>query len=389
MSQYDTIVVGAGVSGLTTARLLAGAGHRVLVLEARDRIGGRTWTDRRDGRVTDLGASWIHGIDDSPLAAAARAFGLPTVEFTVGAYQPDSRPIAYYDPDGRRLSDEAAQRFAADIHAFDEGLARTVAASTPGSSYADVVEATLAQQDWDPDRTERVREYLRHRTEEQYGVWIDDLDCPRPGRRRGRRRRGRVPRRLRPARRAPRRRTRGATRARRPARALVGARVSRSATDQGEVTADRAVVTVPIGVLKSDDFVIEPPLPEPVAGAVQRLEMNAFEKVFLRFPRQFWDEGVYAIRQQGAHGAWWHSWYDLTRLHGEPTLLTFAAGPCAQETRGWDDDRVVASVLAELRRLYGDAVEEPDAGARHPLAGRSVRPRLVRVHDGRVHARGS
>ena len=119
------------------------------------------------------------------------------------------------------------------------------------------------------------------------------------------------------------------------------------------------MVTVPIGVLTSDDFEITPALPEPVAGAVQRLEMNAFEKVFLRFPRRFWDEGVYAIRQQGAHGAWWHSWYDLTRLHGEPTLLTFAAGPCAQETRSWDDDRVVASVLAELRRLYGDAVEEP------------------------------
>ena len=83
-------------------------------------------------------------------------------------------------------------------------------------------------------------------------------------------------------------------------------------TDRGDFTADRVVVTVPIGVLKSADFVIEPPLPEPVAGAVQRLEMNAFEKVFLRFPRRFWDEGVYAIRQQGPHGAWWHSWYDLT-----------------------------------------------------------------------------
>ena len=52
-----------------------------------------------------------------------------------------------------------------------------MAASTLGSSYADVVEATLAQQDWDADRVERVREYLRHRTEEQYGVWIGDLDA--------------------------------------------------------------------------------------------------------------------------------------------------------------------------------------------------------------------
>jgi phytoene dehydrogenase-like protein len=177
MVQYDTIVVGAGVSGLTAARLLAGSGQRVLVLEARDRIGGRTWTDRSDGLVTDLGASWIHGVRDSPLAEAVRAFGLPTVEFTVGAYQPDSRPIAYYDPAGRRLTDEAAGRFAADIHAVDARLALTVASSTLGSSYADVVEATLTRLDWDVDRLERVREYLRHRTEEQYGVWIGDLDA--------------------------------------------------------------------------------------------------------------------------------------------------------------------------------------------------------------------
>src|SRR5690242_19308632 len=90
---WDTVVVGAGVSELTAARLLARAGQRVMVLEARDRIGGRTWTDRSDGMITDLGASWIHGVNDSAVYEAARAFGLETVEFTVGAYQPDSRPI--------------------------------------------------------------------------------------------------------------------------------------------------------------------------------------------------------------------------------------------------------------------------------------------------------
>src|SRR5690349_16722280 len=57
MERVDTIVVGAGVAGVTAARLLADAGRRVVVLEARDRIGGRTWTDRRDGHVTDRGAS--------------------------------------------------------------------------------------------------------------------------------------------------------------------------------------------------------------------------------------------------------------------------------------------------------------------------------------------
>ena len=41
MDRFDAIVVGAGVAGLTAARLLADAGRRVVVLEARDRIGGR------------------------------------------------------------------------------------------------------------------------------------------------------------------------------------------------------------------------------------------------------------------------------------------------------------------------------------------------------------
>jgi monoamine oxidase len=111
--------------------------------------------------------------------------------------------------------------------------------------------------------------------------------------------------------------------------------------------------------LRSGDLAFEPALPEPVAGALARLEMNAFEKIFLRFGTKFWDEGVYAIRQQGPGGEWWHSWYDLTTLHGTPTLLTFAAGPAARAIRDWDDADVVESVLTQLRRLYGDRVEQP------------------------------
>lgn len=358
MDRFDAIVVGAGVAGLTAARLLADAGRRVVVLEARDRIGGRVWTDRADGLVTDLGASWIHGIVDSPVFAAAEAFGMRTVEFTVGGYQPDSRPIAYYGPDGERLPDAVAQRHIDDIHAADTTLVEVVAASAPDASYRDVTEAALARQGWDAERTQRVREYLEHRSEEQYGAWIEDLaahgldddsidgdEVVFPD--------GydRLPAHL--------------------AEGLdvrLGHVVSRVqwsvdgvavTTDRGTLTADAAVVTVPVGVLRSEGFVVDPPLPEPVAGALSRLRMNAFEKVFLRFDTRFWDDGVYAIRQQGPESRWWHSWYDLTALHGTPTLLTFAAGPAALATRDWPDERVVDSILAQLRRLYGDGVPRP------------------------------
>ena len=102
-----------------------------------------------------------------------------------------------------------------------------------------------------------------------------------------------------------------------------------AATEAEQLLTPSLTVTVPVGVLQSDAFTIDPPLPEPVAGALSRLTMNAFEKVFLRFDEAFWDEGVYAIRQQGPESVWWHSWYDLTPLHDSPTLLTFAAGPAA------------------------------------------------------------
>ena len=277
-SHHDTIVVGAGIAGLTAARLLTRAGQRVVILEARDRIGGRVHTQRTADTVTDLGASWIHGIDDAPLYAVTQAFGMRTVEFTLGSYQPDSRPVAYYDPDGRRLTDAQTAEFAGDIHIVDGLLTEFVSTIGPGTSYGSAVDHVLAQCGWSDERCARVREYLRHRTEEQYGVWIDDLD----------------------------------------AHGLdddetVGEEVvfpdgydrlashlgdgltvrfdhvvsrvdwNRSgvtvASSQGTFTADRVVVTVPVGILKSGALSFHPPLPEPVSGALSRLEMNAFEGV--------------------------------------------------------------------------------------------------------------
>lgn len=58
----DTVIVGAGFAGLTAARDLAAAGQKVLVVEGRDRIAGRTWYEERLGMGLELGGTWVHWI---------------------------------------------------------------------------------------------------------------------------------------------------------------------------------------------------------------------------------------------------------------------------------------------------------------------------------------
>ncbi|MGH2494115.1 MAG: flavin monoamine oxidase family protein [Ktedonobacteraceae bacterium] len=76
--QADVVVVGAGFAGLSAARSLAEAGVDVVVLEARDRVGGRSYTrPASDGTPIDLGGQWIGPTQDR-LAALAEAVGVAT-----------------------------------------------------------------------------------------------------------------------------------------------------------------------------------------------------------------------------------------------------------------------------------------------------------------------
>jgi putrescine oxidase len=71
----EVVVVGAGVTGLMAAYRLAQAGHRVTVLEARDRVGGRLWTDVREGVLLELGGQWVSP-DQTALLALIEELGL-------------------------------------------------------------------------------------------------------------------------------------------------------------------------------------------------------------------------------------------------------------------------------------------------------------------------
>ena len=77
----DVVVVGAGLSGLQAACHVHAAGLSVLLLEAKDRVGGKTWSRATStGGTVDLGAAWINDTNQSEMFALSQRFGLETIK---------------------------------------------------------------------------------------------------------------------------------------------------------------------------------------------------------------------------------------------------------------------------------------------------------------------
>ena len=104
---HDVIVVGAGISGIAAADALQQSEYDVVVLEARDRIGGRINTDYSTGMALDLGASWIHGTKYNPISYLAQNYNIDTVSTLPELH---NNSYVYYNFTGGKLSHEEKQK---------------------------------------------------------------------------------------------------------------------------------------------------------------------------------------------------------------------------------------------------------------------------------------
>ncbi|HJQ59332.1 MAG TPA: FAD-dependent oxidoreductase, partial [Vineibacter sp.] len=131
-------------------------------------------------------------------------------------------------------------------------------------------------------------------------------------------------------------------------------------TGTGEVTADRAIITVPVGLLRDGALVLDPPPPADQRDAIARIGYGdgVLGKVYLRFDRRFWPQDVERFqtlpKTPDARGVF-NTWLSLERETGVPLLLSFANGRAALEFERDDtNEGVRAAALAVLRDMFGD-----------------------------------
>lgn len=79
MAGYDALVIGGGFAGLVAAREIAAQQKTVLLLEARNRVGGRTWVDEFDGIAIEKGGAWVHW-SQPHVWAELRRYGIGIVQ---------------------------------------------------------------------------------------------------------------------------------------------------------------------------------------------------------------------------------------------------------------------------------------------------------------------
>ena len=345
------IVVGAGIAGLAAAHNLQTAGYNVTVLEAARRVGGRIYTNRDLGVPVELGASRIHGIkknpivplldqtalkyqlvnwdnlsgvesdgtpmDDTELAKVRdRLLGVFRRAFLRNLTAPEDFPIEDIirrELQRRELTDEERRVLYFGIVSAE--MMNASPFSEASWKYALEYEAFPGGDHYIVNGYDAVPQLLAQDLDIKTQVQVTSIDYTQ-----------------------------------RPVQVT---------TNSGVLSADRVLVTVPLGVLKAGAINFKPALPPDKQTAIDRIGMGLINKIALKFPKAFWPEHVHALAHGSDIRGNYAAFVNVALYTGSPILMAYIPGSFQNALEDLSDTDAIGGAIETLRRMYGSSVPEP------------------------------
>ena len=355
------IVIGAGASGLTAARILQDQGLEVTVLEGRERIGGRLHTIQVGGGLVDAGGNWIHGVPENPLYNLAQDAGLTVHEDNfihpfrmkifdqararsvnpfrmlyfllraarlIGRYAGESLTATHRESNlAERIEKEVARIRGAHNKRYFRFLTRMVIDLTAAQKsellhpngmalnpdyeggsdfvikggYRQLIERLAAGLDV---RLSTIVETIRY---DDQGVEI--------------------------------------------------------ITDSGVFRSSHVIVTIPLGVLKAQAISFDPPLPDWKLEAIKNVGVGVVEKIALKFEKAFWRSSAqtpHSVFYVGNELGDFPAFIDGSSSAGCPMLVAFLTGDQVRRMAE-DSEPFVERATEVLREIFPDSYQVPTA----------------------------
>ena len=334
---HDVIVIGAGAAGLAAADELTRAGRSVLLVEARDRVGGRCLTRRLPGLPVpvELGAEFIHGRPPVTLSLLRKA-GIPAIDSTrtqLVTFDGKLKPVNIF-AQAQRVARKEVKGRDVSFHAF---LARQRLPQLTRTLATMMVQGFDAADPGLASAREIVKEWgggglgvSQPRPQGGYGPLLEFLARERNVQ------------------------LQTTVREVRWKRSSVEVR----GTFRGEpwsAWAPCAVITLPLGVLQSSSVRFTPRLHKPLA----KLASGPVVRVAMAFREAFWEKQHPGVAFFHSPEARFPTFWTPLPMHA-PLLTAWAGGPKAAWLTGSSEKTLLRSALESVRSVLG-RIEEPRA----------------------------
>lgn len=364
---YDVIIIGAGIAGLEAAHELDSEGIDVMILETRDRIGGRVNTITDNGTALDLGASWIHGVDL-----------VKDPEGNVISYNnanPNQNPIykiAYYNnidvtltngttslsyPSGIKNStsfykmiDDFEIYYNETIlstnsdhnYTFDDVLRKFTAVNTTCKEDPEICTFAIIS-DYEMELSGDIVDIPAGSigSSQYFNDWQDQevifpegydqiANCLAGGLN-----------------------IKHAT----VTKINYASSPIKISTDQGIFKANYVISTIPLGVLQKNMIeLFDPDFDQSKINSINNLKMGTLSKTYIIFDVPFWDEQddewVVRVADLGAYDSEWRFFMDFYPFTDKPIILAFNVGSTAEKLEHETDETIKQDIMKALRKTY-------------------------------------